>query len=71
MPGTGASGADSVAPADPLEAQARRELNRLYRETGYGPVPSDAQGRVRLRSGGSISREEWERARRSLGTAAP
>lgn len=52
--------------ADPVEAQARQELERLRREFGVGSAPVGPDGRVHLRGGGSISPEEWERAVRSL-----
>lgn len=51
---------------DPLAAQARREIERLSGQIGGLAPPSDPQGRVHLRSGGAISREQWERARDSL-----
>lgn len=51
---------------DPLTAQARREIERLSEQVGGLGPPSDPQGRVHLRSGGTISREQWERARDSL-----
>lgn len=51
---------------DPVEAQARQELERLRREFGVGSAPVGPDGRVHLRSGGSISPEEWERAVRNL-----
>ncbi|HXG24100.1 MAG TPA: hypothetical protein VNJ09_06045 [Chthonomonadales bacterium] len=51
---------------DPVEVQARQELERLRREFGVGTAPVGPDGRVHLRGGGSISPEEWERAMRSL-----
>jgi len=55
------------APAtDPVEARARRELERLRREAGLSTPPTDQAGRVHLGTGGTISAEEWSRARRAL-----
>ncbi|MGC8668046.1 MAG: hypothetical protein ACP5VE_08040 [Chthonomonadales bacterium] len=63
-----ARSSSEAAPAeeDPLIAEARRTIRRLQEEHGLAPPPTDEAGRVHLRSGGSISREEWERAARSL-----
>jgi len=50
------------------EAQARRELNRFYEKTGVAPPPpTDAEGNVHLQGGGTITWEQWEKARESLG----
>lgn len=51
---------------DETEARARRELERLYRRTGLGQAPGIGD-EVRLRSGGSLSRSEYERYRSSVG----
>jgi hypothetical protein len=51
---------------DETEAQARRELERLYRRTGVGQAPG-LGGDVRLRGGGSLSRTDYERYRSSVG----
>lgn len=68
--GTGPAPSASVpaAPAgqDPLIEEAQRTIRRLQEEHGLTPPPADDAGRVHLRSGGSISAEEWERAARSL-----
>jgi hypothetical protein len=53
--------------ADPLAEQAQRELERLQREIGMSKVPISPDGQVHLRSGGTISPEEWKRAAKSLG----
>jgi hypothetical protein len=54
--------------SDPLVEQAKREIERARGEIGSPPpnAATDANGRLRLRSGGSISREEWEAARRNV-----
>lgn len=51
---------------DETEAQARRELERLYRRTGVGQAPGNGDD-VRLRGGGSLSRTDYERYRSSVG----
>jgi len=61
----------SPLPEDPLIAEARRTIQRLQQEHGLAPPPTDEAGRVHLRSGGTISREEWERAARSLQPNTP
>jgi hypothetical protein len=49
-------------------AQARRELKRMEEKGIIPPVPpTDSDGRVHLQSGGTISPEEWQRAKDSLG----
>ncbi len=49
------------------EAQARRELERLNKKLdGTAPPPVSPDGRVHLETGGSISAQEWERAKESL-----
>ncbi len=63
----GASTGTAPTEADPLTAQAQREIERAKR--GLNLPPPNAvgpDGRVRLRGGGSISVEEWEAARRKL-----
>src|SRR5207248_913029 len=49
------------------ESEARREIKRLE-DKGIVPTapPPDSEGRIHLQSGGTISPEEWERARQSL-----
>ncbi len=65
--GSGTSDPDVLDPNSPT-AQARREIKRLE-EKGVIPTvpPTDAEGRIHLQSGGTISPEEWRRARESLG----
>lgn len=56
------------AEADPVTAQAQREVERAKRDLGL-PPPAAAvtpDGRIHLRSGGTIRKEEWDRARSSL-----
>lgn len=53
---------------DSTDAQARRELKRIYEKTGVGaPPPTDAEGNVHLQGGGTLTREQWEKTRDSLG----
>ena len=55
--------------SDPLMSEAQRVLARERRNLDLAPPPNaakDANGRIRLRSGGSISPEEWEAARRKV-----
>jgi len=51
---------------DPLTSQVRREIKRLSGQIGAAAPPADSQGNVHLRTGGTITREEWERARDSV-----
>jgi hypothetical protein len=55
----------SIDPNSP-EGRGQQELKRLERQLGPLAPPADASGRVHLQTGGSISAEEWERARRSI-----
>jgi hypothetical protein len=51
----------------PEEEQARRELRRLERQLEtIAPPPAGPDGRVQLRSGGSLSRDEYDRFLRNL-----
>jgi hypothetical protein len=60
-------GTNELDPSSP-EAQARRELKTIYEKTGVGaPPPTDAEGNVHLQGGGTVTREQWEKARESLG----
>ncbi len=67
---SGSSDLSSSTDPDSPESQGRREIKRLEDK---GLVPSapkpDSEGRIHLQSGGTISPEEWERARQSLGGA--
>lgn len=57
----------SFRSASPEEEQARRELRRLERQLETtAPPPAGSDGRVHLRSGGSLSREEYDRFLRDL-----
>ncbi len=53
---------------DPVAAEARRAVDREARNLDLPPPNAvrDENGRYRLRSGGSISAEEWEQARRKV-----
>lgn len=48
---------------DPIESEARRVVDRESRKLDL-PPPVDSDGRIHLRSGGTISREEWDAASR-------
>lgn len=54
---------------DPTEAQARREIRRL--EQQLDQMPLGGGGDVRLRGGGAMSAEEYERWRRELRGPTP
>jgi hypothetical protein len=59
--------ASSAAATDPLTDQARREVERARSDIGLPPPETvDPGGRVHLRSGGTLSMDEWEAARRKL-----
>lgn len=72
-PAPDATNAANEAPArpensDPLTDQAKREIQRAQRDLAI-PAPdsvSGKDGRIHLRSGGTISADEWERARRKV-----
>ena len=52
---------------DPLEEAAKREIDSAsMRIPGAQPETSTSDGRVHLRGGGSISKEEWEEAARKV-----
>jgi len=53
---------------DPLEAQARREIERLQRQINERPALGPGSD-VRLRTGGAMSRTEYERRRRDAGSS--
>ena len=58
-----------AATNDPVMDEAKRVLERERQNLNLPPPAegvTSADGRVHLRSGGSISREEWEAARRKL-----
>lgn len=55
---------------DPTEEQARREIRRLERQLDQMPFGGGG-GDVRLRTGGSMSAQEYERWRRELRRSAP
>lgn len=48
---------------DPVEAEARRVVDRESKRLDL-PPPVGADGKIHLRSGGSISKEEWDAASR-------
>lgn len=53
---------------DPVAEQARRAVERASQELDLPPpnAARDADGRIRLRGGGSVRQEEWDRARRKV-----
>ena len=51
---------------DSVEAQAKREMERLQREHGVRTPPLGPDGRVHLQSGGALTPEEYDNARRAL-----
>jgi hypothetical protein len=59
--------AESSEPDDPLEQRAKRELGRLYEKRGYTPPPADADGNIHLRTGGTVTQEQWNRALDAVG----
>jgi hypothetical protein len=48
---------------DPIESEARRVVDRESRKLDL-PPPVSQDGRIHLRSGGTISKEEWDAASR-------
>ena len=63
----GLSGPTETPATDPLTSEAQRAVERAHQQLGLPPPGSvDAQGRVHLRAGGAISKEEWEAARRKV-----
>jgi hypothetical protein len=70
-PSTGAQPAatqpTATAGGDPLEEAARRAINREAPNVGLPPPAiTSPDGQVHLRTGGSISPEEWNAARAKL-----
>jgi hypothetical protein len=63
---SGISDTNTLDP-DSTEAKAQRELKRLREKAGISaPPPTDANGNVHLRGGGTLTREEWEKAQNSI-----
>lgn len=50
---------------DPIGSEARRVVDRESRKLDL-PPPVDSDGRIHLRNGGAISREEWDAASRKV-----
>lgn len=72
IPSNPAVSPDTTAPpalsSDPVTAEAQKAVEKANRQLGL-PPPSgsvDKQGRIHLKSGGTISKEEWEAARRKV-----
>jgi len=59
-----------TADPDSVEARAQREIRRLQSQLDQTPYAAPGAD-VRLRSGSSISREEYERPRRGTREAPP
>jgi hypothetical protein len=60
------SGTSANGPVDPDVAAAQRAIDKFRRDNpGFAP-PTDAQGNVHLQGGGTITREQWERARNAV-----
>lgn len=58
----------AVSETDPVTAQAQREVERAKRDLGL-PPPADSvspDGRIHLRSGGTIRKDDWDKARQGL-----
>ncbi len=49
---------------DPIESAARRAVDRESRRLDLPPPKVSEDGKIHLRSGGTISKEEWEAANR-------
>lgn len=59
------SNASNAAHSDPVDDQARRVIETESPKIGIPPSASvSPDGRIHLRSGGTISKEEWDNARR-------
>jgi hypothetical protein len=66
-PPTNAVEERKAEPIDPVEAEARRALNRAKRDLDIPQnAATDETGRLRLRGGGAIDRATWEEAQRKL-----
>ena len=61
-PGLNAEARKSLS-ADPIESEARRVVDRESRKLDL-PPPVSQDGKIHLRSGGTISKEEWDAASR-------
>ncbi|HZT44145.1 MAG TPA: zinc ribbon domain-containing protein [Chthonomonadaceae bacterium] len=63
----GLSGPAEAPAVDPLTSEAQHAVERANQRLGLPPPGSvDAQGRIHLRTGGTISKEEWDAARRKV-----
>ncbi|MCX6379114.1 MAG: zinc ribbon domain-containing protein [Armatimonadetes bacterium] len=54
---------------DPVEAEARRALERAKRNIDIplaDTTPKDSDGRIHLRGGGSVSKDDWNAARNAV-----
>ncbi len=49
---------------DPVETAARRAVERESQKLDLAPPKVSEDGKIHLRSGGTVSKEEWEAARR-------
>lgn len=65
----GGDQASKRAGLDPVEAEARRALERAKRNIDIplaDTTPKDSDGRIHLRGGGSVGKEDWDAARRAV-----
>lgn len=60
--------AASPALQDPIRETARQEVEKARDEGIVPAAPPTADGRIHLRSGGTISRDEWDAAQRKVAT---
>jgi hypothetical protein len=68
--GNAPSSAPTDGPVDPDVAAAQRAIDNFRREHPDMAPPTDAQGNVHLQAGGTITREQWERARSAIAKPA-
>ena len=54
--------------SDPINDEAKRFIEQEKQEHGLDPPPSSVgpDGRIHLQNGGSITREEWDKAKRAV-----
>jgi hypothetical protein len=67
MMGQGAPGISDVNALDPdsTEARAQRKLDSLLEKQRSLMAPGSGPGPIHLQGGGTLTREEWERARKA------
>jgi hypothetical protein len=57
---------NKVLSEDPVTAAARRVVDRESQKLHLPPPPVGADGKIHLRSGGTISQKEWDEASRKV-----